>query len=85
VRFPGAEYCSICGGPATGAWHPASGAALACCGACAVETLPKLIADSIDLPPNCEEDAAKRALFHVESGFWKALFHRMARERRGNA
>ena len=72
------EYCSICGQPAASAWH-GENATIAVCSVCAIDALPKLIADALYLAHTQPADRARSMVRQVESNLWKALALRMMR------
>jgi hypothetical protein len=69
--------CDVCGHPAAAHWRGHHGIAI--CGACAIEVLPSLLADAIDLPLPRMAGAAKLALMQAECRYWRALAMRMMR------
>ena len=77
ANLPGAEYCDLCGQPATAAWG--GNRTIAICGACAVEALPVLIADAVEVPRERPFDRLKRLLVDVECRFWRAVACRLLR------
>jgi hypothetical protein len=80
MRIASGERCSFCDAPAQGVWHPSGGPVVAYCGSCAVEVLPALAADSIDLPPCRADAAANRSLNRMVSKFWRAIALRALRD-----
>lgn len=74
------EYCHICRRPATAVWH--GDGEIAVCPTCAVEALPCLIADAIELPICNEEERSKFVFERVTATFWRAMTHRLFRERK---
>lgn len=68
--------CSFCGDSAlTGFWS--GHAKVGCCGHCAVEVLPKLIADSLfHLPKRPDVD---KVLDRILVNFWQAVAFRLSR------
>lgn len=75
------EYCSICRQPATAAWH--GNTTIAICSTCAVNILPALIADAVDLSHKRPMERVKLAALQVERNLWRAVALRLARERQG--
>lgn len=74
------EFCAFCDHPATAAW---SGRRLiAVCPSCAIDVLPKLAADAIDLTAASESDRLKLIVIQMKSKFWKALSLRFVKERK---
>ncbi len=73
-----AEYCSICGEPATAARHGDS--AIVICATCAVDALPGLIADGAHLVHTRPEDRIKNVVLQVERNLWRGLALRLSRE-----
>jgi hypothetical protein len=69
------EYCSICAKPAAAAWHGAS--VVAVCGECAIEILPALIADAVEMTRGHEQ--AKSVVVKIELRFWRAVAMRLFR------
>jgi hypothetical protein len=81
MRPPGGEYCSLCGNPAQGVWHPTTGNAVSCCHTCAVDSLPALIADALQATGQRPDEL--QTLFHrIELQFWGAMALRLHSERR---
>jgi hypothetical protein len=74
-----AEYCSICHQPATSAWHGAG--TIAICSSCAVDVLPALIADGVDLAHTRPADRLKLVALQVERNLWRGLALRATREK----
>jgi hypothetical protein len=83
MKLPGGEYCSICGNPAQGVWHPAAGDAVACCHTCAVDCLPALIADAVQVAGQ-RPDELQTLFHHIELRFWRAMALRLHNDRKGN-
>jgi len=73
----GAEYCTLCGRPATAARH--GDGTIAVCGECAANDLPALIVDAVDLP--ADWNAAKRLVERVECRTWRGLVYRLLKQR----
>ena len=81
MKRPGSEYCMLCGQPATAAYG--GDHTIAVCGECAVEALPTLIANAVEIPPERPFDRLKGVLGRVEGRFWRALTCRLLREKGG--
>ena len=73
------EYCALCRAPATAAWH--GDQSIAVCPRCALESLPALIADAIELKHVRPGGIAKLRALQMERTFWKALALRVLGER----
>jgi hypothetical protein len=71
-----AEYCTICRQPAASAWHGEE-STIAVCSVCALDVLPKLIGDALDLAHARPDDRARAMVRRVESNLWKALALRL--------
>jgi hypothetical protein len=80
VKRPGSEYCMLCGQPAAAAYG--GDHTIAVCGECALEALPVLIADAVEIPSERPWGRLNRALDTVERRFWRAISCRLLRERR---
>ena len=78
------EYCAFCDQPALAAWG-GQDRQVAVCHACAVKVLPALMADSISSVMVEDWDRSKRVFDQIESRFWRALVHRLIKERAGEA
>lgn len=65
-----ARTCGVCGGDWSGLWVGVSD--LHICPQCAVEILPRLIADAVWYPRLALPEA-ERALEHVSKEFWRAI------------
>jgi hypothetical protein len=72
---PNAEYCFACGQPATAAWR--GDHAMGVCSLCAVEILPKLIGDAVDLNHTRPAEIMKRIVLQIQSNFWRAVTLRL--------
>ena len=61
-------------------WNPigGDGPIIHCCSRCAIEALPVLVADSIDLPPCDRGLAGRRTAREMTSGFWRSLAIRLS-------
>jgi hypothetical protein len=69
--------CWVCGQPATKAWHGET--TLAICSFCALESLPALIADAVQIVG--QRDSELRDIFaRIESRFWRAMALRLHRQ-----
>jgi hypothetical protein len=71
-----AEYCTVCKRPATASWS--GDKKIAICPDCAIDVLPALMADAVNLNAY---DAPKGFVRKIESNFWRALAIRLMRER----
>ena len=80
---PNAEYCALCRAPASAARH--GDHVVAVCPDCAVNALPALIADAIELPAGRGFDVAKLRWLEVERAFWKAIAARGLRRGKARA
>ena len=74
------EFCAFCDHPAAAAWRGQR--LIAVCPSCAIEVLPKLAADAIDLAAASEADRLKWIVMQMKSKFWKALSLRLVKERK---
>jgi hypothetical protein len=52
----------------------------AVCGQCGVQILPKLLADSLQLPRVGAYETAKRALDKVQIAYWEAIAFRLSKD-----
>lgn len=78
---PGKCFC--CGEKAAAMWHGLEGQ-VDVCASCAIEVLPKLIADAVFVPPDLSKGTTGYAdhLVKVEASFWAAVASRVALEKR---
>lgn len=82
----GTGKCTICGEKATGYWHGEG--LVEVCHHCAIDVLPKLIADAIHVPRVDHRpgpwpvEAGRNALSRVKAAFWEAMSSRLAGELR---
>lgn len=78
---PESRRCTFCGDAADGYWCGEE--MVKACSSCAVNVLPKLIADTVGLPPAGQRTnahcAALGILDHVRGVFWEAMSCRLAR------
>jgi len=70
------ECCVACGHAATATWHGEAGS-ISVCGPCAVEVLPNLIADAVDLPRTWS--SVKSLVTYTEGKLWRAITCRLYR------
>jgi hypothetical protein len=75
--------CTLCGQPAAGAWHGTDGV-VHLCDVCARQDVPRLIADSIDLPRGAD-DRAKAVADQIVAAYWQALALRVLRREKDGA
>jgi hypothetical protein len=74
-----AEYCTLCGRPAT-AHRTTPNGTIALCEHCALEHLPGLVADAIPLP---DWNGVKRIRDKIELRYMRAMVFRLLKEREG--
>lgn len=72
--------CDLCGEPASNAYWEGSGITLEVCEGCAVNILPRIIADAVTLTGAGDHNRSKVVLMQVERQFWRALAFRQMRE-----
>lgn len=74
--------CSFCGVPSRdlahqgGEWHT-NGGTVYCCHRCAVDVLPRFMADSVAVRQNSYVEGGK-ALERANGNFWKAMTARLS-------
>ena len=73
------EYCAFCDLPVRAAWEGQR--VIGCCHTCAIEVLPTLMADAIAPQVADDWDRVKRIFDQAESRFWRAMCHRLIKER----
>ena len=69
--------CSLCGGKSVAVWHVGASPPLDVCESCAIDVLPRLIADAVHARAPHEY---KQAIQNVERAFWEAAAIRIWRE-----
>lgn len=75
-----ADLCDVCDQAATARWR--GNRNIAICSTCAIDVLPKLMADAIDLSPDENFDRAKTSLERIVRTFWRAMACRLFREQK---
>lgn len=81
------ETCSFCNKEAAnhqyqgGEWHTPSGT-IRCCHHCAVEVLPRLMADSVHIAHDGYREGGS-ALEQATGNFWKGMAARLSKEAAG--
>lgn len=77
---PQADLCDVCDQAATAWWR--GHRTISICSTCAAEVLPALMADAISSVMVEDWDRSKRVFDQIESRFWRALVHRLLKERK---
>ena len=72
--------CQLCGGASRATWS-GSHASLDICHTCAVQALPALIGDAIDLPPGDPWSRVTHTETEILAGYRRAMMARLCRER----
>lgn len=73
-----ADLCDVCDQPATARWR--GHRPISICPTCAIEVLPRLAADAIDVSAADSRERVKWIVKRMAVAFWKALSMRLLKE-----